>query len=344
MANLIDEIVQRSGMSRPTVKHVLGSRGHLYRESTRQRVLEAAEAVGYRRNGAAVAVSTGRFGAYGLLTSVHEPDAVLPFAVLWGMQQAMADRDLHLTIGQLPDAALTDPLRLPRVLREWSVDGLIVSYTDHHPRAMVDLMARHAIPSVWVNVKRRYDCVHPDDLGAGRRATEELLRAGHTRIGFASWWQVGHYSYADRFAGYAAAMTAAGLQPRDLRAGAAAVGDGEGDGDPATRAGYFHRLLTLTDRPTAFVTYGAGDVEALITTAYKLQLRVPQDVSLICIDNVVPEGIVPIAALQLPGTALGQAAVAMLQAKVAAPAKRIRAQAIPATYVAGETIAAPNDR
>lgn len=329
MASLIDEIVRRSGLSRPTVKHVLGTRGHLYRESTRQRVLDVAAELGYRRNGAAKAMSTGRFSAYGLLMSVNPRDAVVPHPVLWGMQRAMGARDLHLTIGQLPDAALTDPVRMPRVLREWSVDGLIISYTDHYPQAMLDVIERHAIPSVWLNVKLPHDCVHPDDFATAQEATRQLLRLGHRRIAFASWWELGHYSYADRYDGYCAAMAEAGLQPRDLRA--ATIGKADAMG------AYARHLLTLGDRPTAFLSYAIGDLHALLTTAYQLGLRVPHDLSLACIDGEAGDSVLPPTMLQLPGGELGEAAVEMLHEKVANPSVRLRPRALPGTYLPGQT-------
>jgi hypothetical protein len=38
------------------------------------------------------------------------------------------ERELHLTLGDLPDESLTDEAYVPRILREWSVDGLLINY------------------------------------------------------------------------------------------------------------------------------------------------------------------------------------------------------------------------
>lgn len=329
----IEEIARRCALSHVTVKQVLGAHAHRYSATTRDRVLEAARAVGYRRNSAARAIGTGRFGAYGLLTSVNERDAVLPFSVLWGMQRAMAERDLHLTVGQLPDAELANPARLPRVLREWSVDGLVISYTDHYPRAMLDLIARHAIPCVWLNVKLRQDCVHPDDRRAGREATEQLLVRGHRRIAFATWISLDHYSFADRYAGYAEAMRLAGRRPRDLRAARRSPDD-----DGHEKARYFRRLLAGPNRPTAFVTYAATDAEALIGHAAVLGLRVPEDLSVVAIDGVVSDNVLSVATVQLPGAALGLAAIEMLSLRVATPGGPQATRAVAGRFVPGQSI------
>src|SRR5687768_3954251 len=69
MAVTVSTIAKHVGLSRQTVAFVLAGRHHLFREETRQKVLAAAEQLGYRRNAAAVAMSRGRYNAVGLLQS-----------------------------------------------------------------------------------------------------------------------------------------------------------------------------------------------------------------------------------------------------------------------------------
>jgi len=84
---------------------------------------------------------------------------------------------------------------------------------------MERLVRQYRLPSIWVNVKRAEDAVHPDDLTAGRLATELLLSHGHRRVAFLDitdpWApELGrHYSLADRQRGYERAMRAAKAKP-----------------------------------------------------------------------------------------------------------------------------------
>ncbi|HEV7301154.1 MAG TPA: LacI family DNA-binding transcriptional regulator [Tepidisphaeraceae bacterium] len=339
MDTILDQIAQRTGLSKPTVKQVLGNRAHLYREQTRARIFLAAEELGYRRNGAARAVKTGRFGAVGLLTSRNVREATMPFDVQFGMQRALQDHDLHLSVGQLPAHGAPEA-EMPRILREWSVDGLLISYTSDYPPAMIETIERYRIPSVWVNTKLPHDCVHPDDLAAGQLATEHLLRLGHRRIAFATFDHFRHYSFADRFAGYAAAMKGAGLPPMDLRMFMIApeLTPAPGCLRSAGKRAYFQRLLDRPDRPTAFVTYATDDTESLVSLAWKMGLEVPRDLSIICVSNSDSMGILDLTHLRLPGESLGQAAVDLLAEKLLDPATPIPPRAVAPCFVKGDTV------
>ena len=57
----LKRIAEMTGLSVPTVVQVLGSRGHRYRQQTRERVQEAAAQIGYRPNAASKALHQGRF-------------------------------------------------------------------------------------------------------------------------------------------------------------------------------------------------------------------------------------------------------------------------------------------
>lgn len=335
MAALIDEIVRRSGLSRPTVLHVLGTRGHLYSEKTRTRILQIAEELGHRPNAAARAISTGRFRAIGLLASTNIQLAVVPFDVLWGMQQALSERDLHLVMGQVPDTKLVNHSELPRVLREWSVDGLIISYTDQYPPQMLELIRRYEIPSVWLNAKLDADCVYPDDFGAGRIATECLLAKGHRRIAYCTRWSFSHYSVADRFAGYCAAMRAAGLEPIDRRMPAST------SEDPVLRRAHLQAVLTGPDRPTAVVTYGLNDAESLVATAWRLGMRIPDDLSLVGIGQERSMAAMDVTMVRIDAAELGRQAVAAALKKIEQPAVLLEPVAAPPALVEGETTAPP---
>src|SRR5688572_22758476 len=184
MSVTIKEIARRTGLSVPTVGNVLGRSGDRYSAETRRRVLEAAAELGYRPNSSARAMRQGRFGCAALILSRsrQQTHSFIPTGLLDGLDNELGRHDMHLTITRLSDEELSHDDFVPKVLRQHMADGMIVNYTHGIPPAMLDLIHAHHTPAVWLNAKLNEDCAYPDDLGAAKAVTEELLKLGHRRI------------------------------------------------------------------------------------------------------------------------------------------------------------------
>jgi DNA-binding LacI/PurR family transcriptional regulator len=221
-------------------------------------------------------MARGRFGNVALLLSTDRGRSNLPGKLLDGIHDALAERELHLTLVKLPDEKLTGAGFVPRILREWSCDGLLVNYTDRIPQRMIDEIDASGHLAIWVNTKRDVDCVHPDDEQFGRSATEHLLRLGHRRIAYfdvtIGWARLSqaHYSRRDRQRGYEAAMRGAGLTPRVVRHQRDVGREGVIEA--------YRELLEPADRPEGIVFYGPPPA-AFVHVLGQLSLRVPRDVS-----------------------------------------------------------------
>src|SRR4028119_2265713 len=127
----LEEIALEAGVSRYTVSNVLRGRNKEKWACTAERaerIRGIAERLNYRPNAAAVAPATGRFGAVGLLTSRHHSHGALLSTLLNSIRHHLTERELHLTIGDLPDEPLTSEAYVPRILREWSVDSPLINY------------------------------------------------------------------------------------------------------------------------------------------------------------------------------------------------------------------------
>jgi len=199
----LDAIAARAGVTKATVSNVLnrnrvGTRSDAVRNA--QRIRKIAAELGYRPNMAARAIQTNRFNAVGLIAST-EPRFSVYQPYLAGLTRACRRKDLHLTLGEVVDEKLTDERYIPKVLREWAVDGLLIAYMAGFPPVLADLIEQYRIPSVWLNAKRDHDCVYPDDRGGMELATRHLVELGHQRIAFFSVFPGGHYSSRDRRAG-----------------------------------------------------------------------------------------------------------------------------------------------
>lgn len=341
MSVTVYQIARAAGLSQPTVSEILNGKGDRYRLATRERVLAVARELGYRRNAYARGMATGRFDAVALLVSTEIGRSGPYLRVLEGAHDALAERGMHVSLARLPDQALCDEGYVPNLLREWRVDGLLITYATQIPARMSELIAACGLPSVWLNSKRAVDCVHPDDVHGGRIATEHLLGLGHRRIAYVDFTrgerdrEGAHYSEDDRLAGYQEAMRSAGLAPWIVR--------GERRIPSAERLAAARALLMRTPRPTAVVTYGWAPGEALFAAALGAGLRVPQDLSLVAIENAIPnESAIAVTTALVPEHAMGRDAVPMLLARLADPCTPVPALALPYTLSVQRSCAPPS--
>jgi DNA-binding LacI/PurR family transcriptional regulator len=337
MSVTIKEIARRTGLSIPTVGNVLGRAASRYSAETRQRVLKAAADLGYKPNASARAMRQGRFGCASLVLSrsKQQTHSHIPNRLLDGLEDELAQHDMHLTVSRLTDEELITNDFVPKVLRQHMADGMIVNYTHEIPPAMLELIRAHHTPAVWLNAKLDADCVYPDDYGAAKSATEHLIKFGHKRIAlvhmiapfpwypnFQASWRVRHYSVSDRAAGYTDAVADAGLPPRIFWHDRLV---GELEQFEACRA-----LLSTPDRPTAMLLYSEAEVGAVVCAAKVLGLKIPQDLSILAFMplamTLAGERITNVA---IPTEEQGRRAIRMLLEKLTSPEKICSAQALP---------------
>jgi DNA-binding LacI/PurR family transcriptional regulator len=333
-------IAKKLNLSQRTVSLCLADSDRVA-AATKKRVLEAAEQLGYRRNQSALAMRSGRFGVIGLLQCTQEQYSYLPPTILGSIQATLAKDKLNLMVSSFSTTDLNEDDRLPSVLREAMVDGLIVNYTHGFTPRFAEMVERSHLPSVWINVKRPYGCVYPNDVGAGRTMTEQLLQLGHRRIAyFCHRTYDSHFSVADRYQGYESAMSAAGLSPEKR------VLEGDVSWEDVESGLQFVRsFLQGSRRPTAVVTYEAFEAMRVILAARELGLRVPADLSVVTFNERSSIGLgFPITTCHVPNGEMGRQAVEMLVARVKDRNAPLPQVAVDFTSVTGATTAkSPRD-
>jgi LacI family transcriptional regulator len=345
------DIAARLGLAPTTVHHVLAGRGDRVRikAETQRRVLDAARELGYRPNASAKAISTGRFGSAALLQATRIN--ALPAGLLGGITKALEANGMHLSVAQLPREAEDDPRFFPKIIRELTADGLLVNQSLGIGPEVVEAVRAQRIPTVWINARRDSDCVHPDDFGAGRMAAEHLLELGHRRIVFVNLRPpaplVGtemHYSEADRYGGYAAAMKDAGLTPQPPIL-LPPVPTNRAEAMEDARADEMERMLRETpaaQRPTALVSYGLNSALPVLIGAARAGLSVPRDLSLIIFHDGIDQLVgVPVTAVQHSTGQMGEEAVKMLLEKIADPETVLPPRALSWMLFPGGTCAPP---
>ncbi len=322
----LQTIADQAGVSLTTVSNVLnrnriGGRSDARRNA--RRIRRIAAELGYRPNMAARAIQNRRFNAVGLLASTN-PRVSVYRSFMAGLTHGCREHDLHLSVGEVVDEKLSDRQFVPKILREWSVDGLLIAYMFNFPPHLADLIEQYRVPSIWLNAKREHDCVHPDDFNAMRQATEHLLELGHRRICYVHTYIGEHYSSTDRRAGYTHAMQAAGLSPMPMY-------------DRLESNVYLTQLhddmramLGRDDRPTAFVCYGGDQAMTIYHVAGTLGLSIPRDLSIL---GVGPESINQmgrdLAPFIVDTQRIGRTAIDLLVDKIRQPGELFDPVAVP---------------
>ncbi|BCJ60601.1 alanine racemase [Micromonospora endophytica] len=190
------------------------------------------------------------------------------------------------------------------------VDAIMLVATPLHD-AEVSALATLGLPGITISsgtAVPSWPCVRIDDVAAARTATRHLLDLGHRRIAHISGDpddELAFTAHLDRRRGYQAELRAAGLRPDpglDVESGF--------DIDGGTRA--TEELLRRGDPPTAI--FAACDEMAMgaLTALRDAGLRVPQDVSVIGIDNHALSGVLGLSTIAQPAAEQGRLAAKML--------------------------------
>jgi LacI family transcriptional regulator len=202
----------------------------MYSEETARRVLMTAEKLGYVPNRAARAMRTKRTGVVGFVAAnfsesgeTVENYGVHPFLV--GLNHVLTPSGRHVAMIELNELELKKSEMLPGALRERFFDALVVHY-GLSSRAL-HLLEEYEIPTIYWDsgIFHKENCVHRDEFEVGQIVTRRMLELGHRKIaltvGRENWlgYQKGgsvHYSFANRYEGFASVMKEKGLRPRVL--------------------------------------------------------------------------------------------------------------------------------
>lgn len=182
----ISKLASELGISTGTVSRALNGMPGVH-ERTRQRVLEAAQRLGYEPNQAARTLALGQTKSIGFMIDL-EPEAAAAgdsffIGVFDGVQSVLSKQGYDLVV--LPSPRNQDRLaHLDRVVTRRVVDGMIISGTEREdPR--IDLLRSNRMP--FVSFGRTVDAtgyswVDLDFEGVADDAIDRLAALGHRRI------------------------------------------------------------------------------------------------------------------------------------------------------------------
>jgi len=343
----LKQIAEQAKAGVSTVSYVLNGKAEQMHISPAlaERIRKVAHTLHYRPNAAARSVRRGRSNNVALVGRSDMAIWHINKVLIEGCFLAAEKRGMHLLVARLPGGQLTDARFMPGILRELAADGLLIAYDQRVPASMVALLQRFSIPAAWINVRMKWDCFTPDEEGAGRRATELLLQAGHRRILYAFPSHppydpaAHHFSVMARYEGHASAMRSAGLSPQVPWFSAA-----QEVGHLDLQFARLRALLASPARPSAILGYSPESCRSAAEAALGLGLRIPQDLSLICIDSEDHPPMIcgrPLSRVITPHHEMAEAALALLLRKLEDPTVRQAAMIIPCANNVGDSVVAP---
>ncbi|MFI5690926.1 LacI family DNA-binding transcriptional regulator [Kribbella sp. NPDC051586] len=260
-----NDVAEYAGVSTAVVSYVVNEGPRKVAPETRERVLEAIRALGYRPNATARALRMGTTRTFGLIT----PDGGNPlFAELAkAIDKAAGSRGYVVLQTSTDGDPATERAKIAELLTR-RVSGLLLVAPTEDP-SLDDAQ----IPVIAINrVLPTVSSVRPAYREGARRGVEHLVQHGHRVVGLI----IGGGGHPERELGWQDALSAAGLPLGPI---ARASFSREG-GYTAAR-----RLLEATPRPTAI--FASSDLQAIgvLRALHESGVRVPEDIAVVAFDG-----------------------------------------------------------
>lgn len=278
MSPTLKDVADKAGVSRSAVSRTFTD-GASVSEKMRRKVEKAADELGYTPNALASSLTTGRTRLIGLVSNnFHNPIFLEVFDLF---TRGLQDRGLRPLLVNLSNE--TDPANSLNMLRQYSVDGVVVASSTLSPAfsqafrearmPVVHSFGRHSsTPQVHV--------VGIDNVECGRMAARELIERGYKRVGFLGGPESAT-STQDRIEGFTSVLS----KHKDMHMSHSYAND------YSFKAGRNEMLKLLNEQPCE--AYFCGDDVLSIGALSAVEsagLNVPDDIGLIGLNDMEMAG------------------------------------------------------
>lgn len=300
----IRDVARAANVSIATVSRALNGHGNV-RANLREHVQSVAAALGYVPHTGARSLSLARTNAIGvMLPNLH---GEFYSEALRGIDAEASARGLQLLLSNMHgDQRGTETLRFMR----GRVDALIIMAPDIDPERLLAHIPA-SLPTVLIScpdVAADHPQFRIDNVAAADAMVEHLVASGRRRIVHLSGPR-GNRDAEERIAGYRAAMTRHGLNPRVLT----------GDFDEESGTAAAQALLGDVEGPDAL--FAANDMMAIgaLVVFQRAGLNVPDDIAVAGFDDI------PLARFVTPALTTMRVGIAEIGAEAVSRAAAILA-------------------
>jgi DNA-binding LacI/PurR family transcriptional regulator len=304
------DVAAHVGVSRTTVSYVLNDvKEANISEDTRQRVLAAAEELGYVPDAAAQALASGRTQTIGLILPTSQPHpqaSSTHYRIIEGLLEIVQQFGVRLLIDSVRETQSTHSY--VNLARNKRIDGLILSDLRVDDQALSELV-NDTFPIVLLGRLPgvKVSSVEFDNRSGARSAVDHLVAQGHTRIGLITHAPATVTGALERINGYRDSLAAHRIAFDETLVRY---------GDYNARSG-FAAAMSLLDSGTAptalFVTYDEVAL-GVLAALHKRGVSVPNDIAVVGFDdNPLAEFTIPaLTTVRLPFEEMGRLAGKML--------------------------------
>jgi DNA-binding LacI/PurR family transcriptional regulator len=282
------QVAKYAGVSRTTVSFILNDvPGVKFPQETKDRVLQAAEELGYVPDAAARTLASGKTYTVGLVLCQAEHLKVDSFIsqAIYGLNEVCNRQGFRLLIESAADIDQTGAYQ--NLVRAKKIDGLVVINSRIDDKQLYQIID-DGFPTVLVGSVRHpkeYSVVHES---RSEQAVNHLIALGHKRIAHITLAPLSDHSvsYA-RLLHYRRALNKAGIQSTDelVRFG-----------NYSAESGFTAVQDLLRKKPYPTAVFAGNDTVAIGVMAAVQQkgLRIPEDIAVVGYDDI------PIAAYTSP--------------------------------------------
>lgn len=302
------DVAQVAGVSHQTVSRVLNDHPNV-RESTRRRVHEAIEELGYRRNRAARTLATASSSTIGILTIGSEFFG--PHSTVLAIESAARAEGYFVTVTAMEDYDVESSTKALSHLIDQGVDGVVVVAPFEKITDALDAAALR-IPVVVVAARSDVPAddpahyVYVDQREGAHRAINHLLDLGHRKIAHVS-GPTGWFDATERKIGWLEAMKEVDESPLEVPAESWLAPSGYDAGQ---------KLVEHVRSGEVTAVFAANDYLAIgvLRAFWEADVIVPRDVSVVGFDDLqVANYLIPsLTTVRQPFGDIGRTALAEL--------------------------------
>ena len=334
----VKDVAAVAGVSVGTVSRYLN--GERLKPRNAERVAEAIQTLGFRRNLIAGGLRSGRSLAIGVL--MDDFRSMFMSELVSSIESAIEVHDYGVIISDYHANAnrLAEKVNF---LLDRNVDGIILfPHAYQRIDEALELLLSSRIPVCLVNEPRPgtpWDTVLTDNRAASQRAVELLTSMGHRAIGGIA-GDLEFEGSRSRLAGARDALESASLPYRSELWPVASYSMQEAYQKTL-------ELLRRPERPTALFGMSYNMTLGALRAIHDLELRVPKDISIVSFDDIdLFQAIRPrITAVRQPVAEMGASAVSLLLRRLrnegaSEPERRI----VPSDFIVRDSVGPPPDR
>jgi DNA-binding LacI/PurR family transcriptional regulator len=272
-------IAKAAGVSEATVSRVLNGDESVHPERA-QRVHDAVDKLGYRKNRVASALASGRSG---LIAVVIDDDLSVfsdPFwgSVTSGVSRVLSENGIHTVLMVSPVGSVDGGVA--HYLKSGEVDGAIFFVL--HSDALVNNLRKMGLPIVIAGTPHSsldVPFVDTDNFGGAYAATKHMINQGCKKIAIIT-GDIGTTAAKQRLDGYLQAFRETGGVPdKGLIC----------EGDYSLESGMHHARKLLENHPDVDGIFASNDLMAAgaVSVLQGMGLLVPEDVRVVGFDDAL---------------------------------------------------------